>query len=61
MDPGSHAVLEIDWKMKWEATSSRETSQQSEHFGKRGIGWHGCLLRFFAYNEEKQEANCLGR
>ena len=35
--------------MKFEAMSSRETSQQ--HFAKRGIGWHGCLCLYFKYEE----------
>lgn len=34
-----------DWKMKFEAASVRETTQQ--HFGKRGMSWHGCLFVFF--------------
>ena len=41
-----HALVVIDWKMKFESMSARETSQ--EHFGKRGIAWHGCLLKFFS-------------
>ena len=40
-----HALVVIDWKMKYESMSARETSQ--EHFRKRGIAWHGCLLKFF--------------
>lgn len=32
--------------------SSNETAQ--EHFGKRGISWHGCLLTFFVYVEDGQ-------
>ena len=32
----SEALVVADWKMKFEAMSSRETSQQ--HFAKRGIG-----------------------
>ena len=44
-----HALVVIDWKMKFESMSARETSQ--EHFGKRGIAWHGCLLKFFRYEE----------
>eukprot|EP00731_Ephydatia_muelleri_P029461 Em0020g1105a len=44
-----HALVVIDWKMKFESMSARETSQ--EHFGKQGIAWHGCLLKFFRYEE----------
>ena len=47
----TRAVLTIDWKMKFEAVSARETTQQ--HFGKRGISWHGCLLTFFRYIEDE--------
>ena len=45
----SEALVVADWKMKFEATSSRETSQQ--HFAKQGIGWHGCLCLYFKYEE----------
>jgi hypothetical protein len=41
----TRAVMTIDWKMKFESMSARETTQQ--HFGKRGISWHGCLLSYF--------------
>ena len=44
-----HALVVINWKMKFESMSARGTSQ--EHFGKRGIAWHGCLLKFFRYEE----------
>jgi hypothetical protein len=47
----TRAIIVIDWKMKFEAKSSRETSQQ--HFAKRGIGWHGCLVRYYAYENGK--------
>ncbi len=41
----SRAVLTIDWKMKFEAKSARETAQQ--HYAKRGMSWHGCLISYF--------------
>ena len=31
--------------MKFESLSARETTQQ--HFGKRGIGWHGFLANYY--------------
>jgi hypothetical protein len=40
-------ILITDWKMKFEACSSRETTQQ--HFGKRGMSWHGCLFVYFRH------------
>ena len=45
----SKALLLIDWKMKFEMVSSHETSQ--EHFGKRGLPWHGAMLIFFRRKE----------
>ena len=41
----SVAHIIIDFKMKYEPQSSRESTQ--EHFGKRGIGWHGVLIIIF--------------
>ena len=46
----SEALVVSDWKMIFEAMSSRKTSQQ--HFAKRGIGWHGCLCLYFKYEEQ---------
>ena len=37
-----HALVVIDWKIKFESMSTRETSH---------IAWHGCLLKFFRYEE----------
>ena len=34
----SNALIIMDFKMKFETKSSRETTV--EHYGKRGIGWH---------------------
>eukprot|EP00731_Ephydatia_muelleri_P003208 Em0001g3208a len=47
----SEALVVADWKMNFEAMSSRETSQQ--HFAKRGIGWHGCLCLYFKIGSEQ--------
>jgi len=43
-------VLVVDWKMKFQSLSAKETT--FEHFGKRGLSWHGCLLTYFRYKEE---------
>eukprot|EP00049_Salpingoeca_infusionum_P016221 m.329274 g.329274 ORF g.329274 m.329274 type:complete len:305 (+) comp16036_c0_seq18:1172-2086(+) len=40
----SAAIVIADWKMKREPRYFRETTRQ--HFGKRGISWHGYLLPF---------------
>jgi hypothetical protein len=49
----------IDFKMKWEAMYQREKT--TDHFGKRGIGWHGNRIEFFIWNnnEEKVEARVV--
>ena len=39
------AIVTMDFKMKFEETSSRETTK--EHFAKRGMSWHGCLITFY--------------
>ena len=44
-----HTLVVIDWKMKFESMSARETRQ--EYFGKRGIAWHRCPLKYFQYEE----------
>lgn len=41
----TRAVITVDWKMKFEATSARETTRQ--HYGKRGLSWHGCLVTYY--------------
>ena len=38
-------ILIMDYKMKFEERSARETMVQ--HFGKRGMSWHGCSIAFF--------------
>ena len=45
----------IDFKMKWEAMYQREKT--TDHFGKRGISWHGNRVEYFIWNkiEEKVE------
>ena len=39
------ALIIMDFKMKFESRSSRETTV--EHYGKRGIGWHGFAVIFY--------------
>ena len=39
--------------MKFEAKSARETTV--EHFGKRGIGWHGCALIYYLYQQREDD------
>ena len=45
----------IDFKMKFETMSTRESSV--EHYGKRGIGWHGCALMYFLYKIKTNDDN----
>ena len=40
----------MDFKMKFEEKHFRESTQL--YFGKRGIGWHGCMLIFFIWQNE---------
>jgi len=47
------ALLIIDFKMKFEAKSSREST--IEHFGKRGIGWHGAAIIFYLNEPSESE------
>ena len=46
-------MLIIDFKMKFEAQSTRESTV--EHFGKRGISWHGCALVYYLYEIKKDD------
>ena len=47
----------IDFKMKFEAMSSRENTLQP--FGKRGIGWHGCALIYYVYKVVTDKKNVV--
>ena len=38
------AILICDFKMKFEPVSARETTL--DHFGKRGIPWHGIAVLY---------------
>ncbi len=48
------AVVIMDYKMKYVPQYYRQKSL--EHFGKRGISWHGMLVVFFSYDAEAQKA-----
>lgn len=48
-------VMIIDFKMKYEARSSRESS--IEHYGKRGMGWHGVAIVYFLWEIIDDEGN----
>ena len=39
----------IDFKMKYEVKSSRESTL--EHYGKRGLGWHGMAIIFYLFDD----------
>ncbi len=41
----------INFKMKFEHISSRETSL--EHYRKRAIGWHGVQIMYFKFEDDK--------
>lgn len=41
----STATVTIDFKMKFNVRSARETTK--EHFAKRGMSWHGCMVTYF--------------
>ena len=45
-----NAIMILDFKMKFETKSSRETTV--EHYGKRGIGWHGFAIIFYLLDDE---------
>jgi len=48
-------ILIVDFKMKYEPKSIRETTV--EHYGKRGIGWHGCALIYYLYQQKQDDNN----
>ena len=47
------AHMVIDFKMKFEPMSTRETTL--DHYGKRGIGWHGIHLVYYTLHEVTDE------
>ena len=44
------ALIIMDFKMKYGMRSTRETT--IEHFGKRGIGWHGFAVVYYQLDDE---------
>ena len=52
---GDHVqcMMIVDFKMKFEPMSSRETTL--DHFGKRGIGWHGVYLMYYQLKEHETD------
>ena len=46
-------LMIIDFKMKFETMSVRESTL--EHYGKRGIGWHGCALIYYLYKVKTED------
>lgn len=52
-----HAVLLMDFKMKFEPVSGRETTL--EHYGKRGVCWHECQLTYFDYLSEYNDGGTV--
>jgi len=44
----------MDYKMKYVSKYYRQKS--IEHFGKRGISWHGFLMVFYVYNPDTGKA-----
>ena len=44
-------IAVMDFKMKFESMSARESSV--EHFGKRGMGWHGFALMYYLWEKNK--------
>ena len=51
---GDEALVVIDFKMKFEATYFREKTV--DHYGKRGISWHGALIQYFTYDVVARQA-----
>jgi len=49
------AVLVIDFKMKLEPVYFREKTL--EHYGKRGMSWHGALVSFYSVEEIHSDDN----
>ena len=47
-----HAMVIIDFKMKFETKSSRESTV--EHYGKRGLGWHGMAIIFYLLDKDEE-------
>ena len=46
-------LLVMDFKIKFNPISAREST--IEHYGKRGISWHGFCLIYYLYDNESKE------
>ena len=51
----TRSIMIMDFKMKYESKSVCESS--IEHYGKRGIGWHGCALIYYLYKIKLDDKN----
>ena len=51
--PTTEAILLLDFKMKFEERSARETTK--EHYAKRGMSWHGVMIQYFVREPVKQQ------
>jgi len=47
------AMVIADYKMKFEPISARETTL--DHYGKRGISWHGFCVQFYLLEEREND------
>ena len=45
----------INFKMKDEIKSSRESTV--DHYGKRGLGWHGMAIIFYPFDDKESALN----
>ena len=43
----TRSIMIMDFKMKYKAKSVQKST--NGHYGKRGIGWHGCALIYYLY------------
>lgn len=60
-DKPREVIIVCDYKMKYVSQYYRQKS--TEHFGKRGISWHGYLIIFYTYDSvtgtvERQHVYC---
>lgn len=50
---GTTMMLVVDWKMKFENLVKAEGT--NEHYGKRGISWHGGFGYYYRFNPGTRE------
>ena len=53
------AMIIVDYKMKFEPISARETTL--DHYGKRGISWHGFCVQFYLLEEREDESGTISK